>query len=144
MPYALVVPGGSVHRPGKRWPADYYLELCRRLLAVDIQPVLIGGRDEIHLTGVLSAQCAGIRDLADQTSIEDLTVLARDAKLAIGNDTGPMHVAAVAGVPSVVLFSAGSDPDLCAPRGARVRTLREPDLAALTPDRVWDLIADSL
>ncbi len=144
MPYALVVPGGSVHRPGKRWPADYYLELCRRLLAVDIQPVLIGGRVEIHLTGVLSAQCPGIRDLADQTSIEDLTVLARDAKLAIGNDTGPMHVAAVAGVPSVVLFSAGSDPDLCAPRGARVRTLREPDLAALTPDRVWDLIADSL
>ncbi len=143
-PYALVVPGGSTHRPAKRWPADYYLELCQRLLAADIQPVLIGGRDEIHLTGVLAAQCPGVRDLADQTSIEDLAVLARDAKLAVGNDTGPMHVAAVAGAPSVVLFSAESDPALCAPRGAKVATLRENDLAALTVDRVWDLIADRL
>jgi ADP-heptose:LPS heptosyltransferase len=139
-PYALVVPGGAPHRPAKRWPADYYLELCRRVLAAGTQPVLVGGRDEIHLNGVLAERCPGVRDLADQTSIEDLAVLARDAGLAVGNDTGPMHVAAVAGAPSVVLFSAESDPDLCAPRSPKVRTLREANLGALTVDRVWDAV----
>ena len=137
LPYALVVPGGSAHRPAKRWPADYYLDLCQRLLGRGIQPVLIGGRDEEYLAKVLAEQCPGVRNLTDQTSIEDLAVLARNARLAIGNDTGPMHVAAVAGAPSLVLFSNQSDPDLCAPQGANVRTLREGDLAALSVDRVW-------
>ncbi len=136
-PHALVVPGGSAHRRGKRWPADYYLDICQRLLAAAIQPVLIGGPDEVILNRVLAEQCPGVRDLAEQTGIEDLAVLARGAKLAIGNDTGPMHVAAASGCPSLVLFSDQSDPDLCAPRGANVMTLRAPDLAALPVDRVW-------
>jgi len=136
-PYALVVPGGSAHRPAKRWPADYYLELCQRLLAASIQPVLIGGRDEIILNGVLAVQCPGVRDLADQTTIEELSVLARGAKFAVGNDTGPMHVAAVSGCPSIVLFSRESDPVLCAPRGTNVITIREQNLGAVSVDRVW-------
>ncbi len=136
-PYALLVPGGSAHRPGKRWPADYYLELCQRLLAAGIQPVLIGGSDEKILTSVLADQCPGARDLAGQTSIEELAVLARGAKFCIGNDTGPMHIAALGGQPSFVLFSSESDPDLCAPRGGNVTTLREDNLGALSVDRVW-------
>ena len=136
-PYALLAPGGSAHRPGKRWPADYYLALCQRLLAASIQPVLIGGGDEVVLNRVLAEQCPGARDLADRTSIEDLAVLARDASLAVGNDTGPMHLATASGCPAVVLFSDQSDPKLCAPRGARVSILREPDLAALGVDQVW-------
>lgn len=139
-PYALVMPGGSAHRPGKRWPADYYLALCQRLLAIFIQPVLIGGAAEVVLNRVLAERCPGVRDLADQTSIEDLAVLARDARLAVGNDTGPMHVAAASGCPAVVLFSDQSDPDLCAPRGGKVSILREPDLAGLSVDRVWQAV----
>jgi len=136
-PYALVVPGGSAHRPAKRWPADYYLALCRRLLAAAIQPVLIGGADEVILNLVLAEQCPGVRDLAGQTGIEDLAGLARDARVAVGNDTGPMHLAAASGCPVVVLFSDQSDPNLCAPRGPKVAILHEPDLAALDVDRVW-------
>ena len=139
-PYALVVPGGSAHRRGKRWPADYYLALCQRLLAASLQPVLIGGADEVHLTRVLAEQCPGARDLADQTSIEELATLARVAKLALGNDTGPMHVAAASGCPALVLFSDHSDPALCTPRGAKVSVLHEPELAALTVDRVWEAV----
>ena len=136
-PYALVAPGGAAHRPAKRWPADYYLDLCRRLLAESIQPVLIGGRDEVALNGGIAARCSGVRDLADQTTIEELVVLTRAAKLAIGNDTGPMHVAAVAGRPTIVLYSNESDPDLCAPRGPNVTTIREANLSDLSVDCVW-------
>ena len=136
-PYALVAPGGAAHRPAKRWPADYYLDLCQRLLAKSIQPVLIGGRDEVDLNGGIAARCSGIRDLADQTTIEELVVLARAAKLSIGNDTGPMHVAAAAGRPTIVLYSNESDPDLCAPRGQNVTTIREANLSDLSVDCVW-------
>jgi ADP-heptose:LPS heptosyltransferase len=55
--------------------------------------------------------------------------------VAVGNDTGPMHLIAAAGCSSVVLFSADSDPALCAPRG-KVAVLRRPDLAQLTVDEV--------
>ncbi|MDP6815658.1 MAG: glycosyltransferase family 9 protein [Alphaproteobacteria bacterium] len=136
-PFALVVPGGSAHRPGKRWPADYYVALCQRLLARDILPVLIGGTDEAVLNRVIAEECPGVRDLAEQTTIEELAVLARDAALAVGNDTGPMHIAAVAGCPSLVLFSAESDPGLCAPRGRAVEVLRRDNLGQLSMDQVW-------
>ena len=53
----------------------------------------------------------------------------------MGNDTGPMHLAAAVGCPCVVLFSADSDPALTAPRG-RVRVLRAPHLADLPVARV--------
>ena len=45
------------------------------------------------------------------------------AALAVGNDTGPAHLIAAAGAPTLVLFSGDSDPALCAPRG-RVSRLR--------------------
>jgi ADP-heptose:LPS heptosyltransferase len=70
------------------------------------------------------------RSLLGRTSLADLAVLARGAAGAIGNDSGPMHLIAAAGCPSVVLFSADSDPALCAPRG-KVAVIRRDDLATL-------------
>ena len=64
----------------------------------------------------------------------------RGAQLAVGNDTGPTHLAAALGVRSVVLFSAESDPALTAPRGD-VTVLQEPDLADLAVDRVLATLA---
>ncbi|MGH6618562.1 MAG: glycosyltransferase family 9 protein, partial [Alphaproteobacteria bacterium] len=49
----------------------------------------------------------------------------------VGNDTGPMHIAAAVGCPSLVLFSAESDPALCGQRGPAVAYLRRPVLADL-------------
>jgi ADP-heptose:LPS heptosyltransferase len=131
-PYALLVPGGAAHRPGKRWPAARYAELARALIARGVTPVLLGAFSERDLTGSIVADAAGTFDLAGKTGIEDLVALGRDAALAVGNDTGPMHLLAVTGTPATVLFSAESDPALCAPRGPRVAILRVPTLADLT------------
>jgi len=57
----------------------------------------------------------------------------------VGNDTGPMHIAAAAGARCVVLFSGESDPDLTAPRGPGGEwpvVLRAPVLADLPMERV--------
>ncbi|NVN12070.1 glycosyltransferase family 9 protein, partial [Nguyenibacter vanlangensis] len=61
------------------------------------------------------------------------------AALAVGNDTGPMHLAAAMGCPATVLFSRDSDPSLTAPLGrvpGQVRVIRVDDLATLSVDRV--------
>ena len=71
-------------------------------------------------------------DLTGQTSPGDLCDLARAARFAIGNDTGPIHLTATVGCPTIVLFSHDSDPALCAPRGAAVTVLRRPSLTDLT------------
>ncbi|HEX9647044.1 MAG TPA: glycosyltransferase family 9 protein [Alphaproteobacteria bacterium] len=128
---ALLVPGGSAHRPGKRWPADSYAALARGLGARGVTPLLIGAGPEAEVLARIAAAAPGARDLGGRLGLDQLAALARRAEVAVGNDTGPMHVIATAGCPSVVLFSGDSDPALCAPRGPRVRVLRRQPLAEL-------------
>jgi ADP-heptose:LPS heptosyltransferase len=142
--YALLAPGGAAHRPAKRWPAAGYGEIAAWLAVAGIEPVLLGTPAEAALHQAVRALCPGARSLAGETGHLDIAVLARHAVAALGNDSGPMHLCAVAGCPSVVLFSAESDPALCAPRGPGVRILRRPDLAALEVDSVRQALAPAL
>jgi ADP-heptose:LPS heptosyltransferase len=134
--YALVVPGSAPHRPEKRWPAERYAELIHRLKGMNLTTVLIGGPAE---EAVLRQIAAGRRDavnLCGMTSFAQIAALGRHATLAVGNDTGPMHLIATAGCPSLTLFSAASDPALTAPRGPRVSVLSRYNLGDLTVDEV--------
>jgi ADP-heptose:LPS heptosyltransferase len=69
--------------------------------------------------------------------------LGRVARLAVGNDTGPMHWLAAAGAPCLTMFSADSDPALCAPRGRATRCLKVADLRALSVEAV-DMAASEM
>lgn len=135
-PYALLVPGGAAHRPRKRWPASAYRALARQLAARGIAPVVLGAAAEAGLAREIAESNPAVRDLTGTTSLAELASLARGAVAAVGNDTGPMHIIAGVGCPSAVLFSAASDPALCAPRGRAVTVLRRPDLHDLGSDEV--------
>lgn len=108
--YALLVPGGAPHRPAKRWPAYRYAELAAMLLERAIAPVLIGTRSEHEVLDEIRRRKSRVRDLGGQTSLADIAALARGAVFGVGNDTGPMHILAITGCPSVVLFSADQIP----------------------------------
>jgi ADP-heptose:LPS heptosyltransferase len=137
-PYALLVPGSAPHRPAKRWPAEHYGALAAQLATRRITPVVLGTAGEAALGEAIRALCPGAIDLTGRTTIEDIAGLAAGAALAVGNDTGPMHLVAAMGTPALVLFSADSDPALSAPRGTggNVRVLRVPDLRGLSPETV--------
>lgn len=139
-PYVMLVPGGSAHRPEKRWPAEKYAALARRLAQLHITPVLIGGRAEEAVLEEITHGNPQIANLCGETDLADIAALARGAIGAVGNDTGPMHLIAMSGCPSLVLFSRDSDPALCAPRpgllGGDVRTLRRDNLKGLSGDEV--------
>jgi ADP-heptose:LPS heptosyltransferase len=136
---ALLVPGAAPHRPAKRWPAECFAVLARELDARGLTPVVLGTQAEAPLAGAIAASCRATVDLTGRTALADIAALAARARVAIGNDTGPMHLAAAIGCPCVVLFSDASDPDLTAPRypdGGWPIVLRAPDLADLPVERV--------
>jgi ADP-heptose:LPS heptosyltransferase len=126
--FALLIPGASPGRPAKRWPVDNFSALAA---ALDIPAVILGGPAEASLGAAITQTAPGTRDLTGKTSFADIAALARRAAFCIGNDTGPTHLAAVAGCPTLALFGEDSDPALCAPRGPRVAVLRHQPLAAL-------------
>jgi ADP-heptose:LPS heptosyltransferase len=134
--YALIVPGGAPHRPEKRAPAEAFAGLGRHLIGQGIAPVLLGTDSERDQIDAIAGACPGAIDLSDRTSFGQIAELARHATAAVGNDTGAMHLAAAVGCPSLVLFSAASDPSRVRPLGRRVHlvetdTLRTLSIAAL-------------
>jgi ADP-heptose:LPS heptosyltransferase len=58
----------------------------------------------------------------------------------VGNDTGPIHVIAASGCPTVVLFSAESHPVKSKPQGPSVEVLHRPVLAHLTVAEVMSAV----
>lgn len=138
-PYAVLAPGSAPHRPEKRWPAALFGELARTLQRRGVRPVVVGARADAPLAAAVRAACPEALDLTGRTSLLDLGGLAARAALAVGNDTGPMHLAASVGCRCLVLFSGESDPALTAPRGPKVDSvtvLREQNLADLGLERV--------
>lgn len=135
--FALLVPGGSAHRPEKRWPARSYGILAQKMRDHGITPVLIGGSAEADVLQIICDLCPEAINLANQTSLEDLAGLGKSASFAVGNDTGPLHLIAAVGCQTTVIFSHASDPNRARPRGGDVTVLREENLENLSEDTVW-------
>ena len=123
-PYALLVAGGSAHRPEKRWPAEAYGELATELNAAGYVPLLIGAAAEREALEEINALCPEALNLCGQTDFGQIAALARHGAAAVGNDTGPMHIIAAVGCAATVIFSAASNPAITAPRGPNVRLLQ--------------------
>jgi ADP-heptose:LPS heptosyltransferase len=115
-PYALLVPGTSASRPEKRWPVERFAELGKVLRERGLDILIIGGPQESALAMAIQRKVQA-RDLTGRTDFAQIASLGARATLAVGNDTGPIHLIAAAGAPTLVLFSAASDPALCGPRG---------------------------
>ena len=119
----------------RRWPAERFAELARRLVVEDGARVAVVGsprekeyvRHVRALIGLLpKGRCA---DLAGRLSIGGLVALLRQAEVFVTNDSGPMHVAAAQGVPTIGLFGPET-PRLYRPLGHRARFLFQPTICS--------------
>jgi len=129
-PYVLFVPGSSEHRPEKRWTIDGFAELGEALRKRNLEILIVGNMQESSLARAIQRKVQA-RDLTGRTDFAQIAALGARATLAVGNDTGPMHLIAAAGAPTLVLFSSASDPTLCGPRG-HVAVLQAANLAELS------------
>ncbi len=141
-PYALIVPGSAPSRPEKRWPKEKYAQLCISLIAKNITPVLLGTKDEQEITDFIASKCPQALNLTAKTSLFDIITLGKNAKYAIGNDTGPMHMIAPTGCNTLVLFSSHSNPIRNAPTGDMVKTIQVDDFNSLDVQHVLKTILE--
>ncbi len=136
--YVLLVPGGAPHRPAKRWPMERYARLAQWFVGRGYKPVLLGTAAEQDSLDLIDAVCPEALNLCGRTNLLEIATLAKGATLAVGNDTGPMHLIAPTGCPLVSLFSYESDPAKVSPRGSEIQILRRPSLEALDLADVLD------
>lgn len=116
-PYVLLIPGSAPQHPEKRWSALRYGALARKLMLQGYETAVLGTNAEADVIDRIKKSCPSAHDLSGRTSLYDIATLARGAVAAVGNDTGPTHLVSLAGCPTVVLFSAASNPALSAPVG---------------------------
>jgi ADP-heptose:LPS heptosyltransferase len=130
-PYVLFVPGPSEEQPQMRWPAEQFGKLGVLLRAQGFDILVIGGPQESGLARTIQ-HVAQARDLTGRTDFAQIAALGARAALAVGNDTGLLHLIAAAGAPTLALFSKASDPCLSGPRG---------HVAVLQAERLQELAA---
>jgi heptosyltransferase I len=118
--FAILNPGAGWG--AKRWPAERYGEVARRLAEAGIYPVVNYGPGEEDLFRAVLAASGG-RARPMKGSVTELIALTRRARIFIGGDTGPLHLAAALRVPVVAIFGP-TDPARNGPYGTRSVVLR--------------------
>lgn len=120
--YAILNPGAGWG--AKRWPAQRYGEVARQLTKDGLRCLVNFGPGEEDLFQEVNAASGGVVR-PTQASITGLIALTRRARLFIGGDTGPLHLAAALRVPVVAIFGP-TDPARNGPYGTRSVVLRNP------------------
>jgi heptosyltransferase I len=120
--FAILNPGAGWG--AKRWPAERYGYVTRALAKDGVRAVLNYGPGEETLAREAEAASGGTAK-AMKCSITELIALTRRARLFVGGDTGPMHLAAALSVPVVAIFGP-TDPARNGPYGTRSIVLRNP------------------
>jgi len=115
--YAVFHPFAS--QPDKTWPAERFIAVATHLSEAGMEPVFIAGPAD-------EAGAFKNFQVHHNLSISALKNLMAAAQLFIGNDSGPAHIAAAFGVPSVVLFGP-SDPVTWAPWRTEAKVLTSRD-----------------
>jgi heptosyltransferase-2 len=156
---AMLCPGAE-YGPAKRWPAEYFGELARRL-AADGWQVWIAGSSKDAAIGKAIIEAGGGAgvNLCGRTTLAEAIDLMSCAGCVISNDSGLMHVAAALDRPLTALYGSSS-PAFTPPLSAHARIVKI-DIACspcfkrecplghfncmrqLTPDAVWRELTSS-
>ena len=141
-PYMLLIPGASAHREAKRWPVENYAALAKRIADTGIMPAIIGGTAEGQIAQEIVKREPRVKSLVTRTDFFQIVTLAETAAFVVGNDTGPMHMATLAGAPGIALFATSeSNPDHSAPRSPKPVIINAaPTLQHVSVDDVWQSI----
>ncbi len=152
---------GSINSRAKRWPAERYATLADELVdELGAQVMLIGSQDELDVSVQVSRRMrnkaimlTGKTDLAEAVSILSLV------DLLVTNDTGPAHIAAALGRPTLVIFGPTNPlttrpfspmaevvrhPPDCAPCMLRDCPIDHRCMTAISPEEVFERAASML
>ena len=101
----VLLPGAG--KPGKQWPVERFAELARH---IGSDALVVWGPGEEALARAIGAE------VAPATNFRELAFVLKRARLVIGADTGPLHLAAALGTPLIGLYGP-TDPARNGPYG---------------------------
>jgi ADP-heptose:LPS heptosyltransferase len=117
-PYLVLAPGASA--PTRHWPVDRLAQAARRLAAPRGLAVVILGASEDTVAGDQLTHMLGdleVLNLAGETPTGTLPAIIAGARLFIGMDSGPSHLAASLGTPTVTVLSGAARQGVWRPLG---------------------------
>jgi ADP-heptose:LPS heptosyltransferase/GT2 family glycosyltransferase/tetratricopeptide (TPR) repeat protein len=112
----------------RQWPADWFAELIDLLVERErVNVALVGVSDDKKLAAQILRACRhrwAVVDLVGHFKLADLANFMTRCALFVGNNSGPHHLAAGLGVPTVGIHSANIDTREWGPVGPRAIALR--------------------
>ena len=137
----ILVPGCSLAKPQKRWPAESFAALARAEMADGRLVVITGTTADRAAADAVMAEAPGCVDLVGKTSLASLASLFAVAGAVVGNDTGPVFLAARCGAPTLMVMGGDTDPSMSAPVGPKAGWIRQHAVADISPATVSDALA---
>jgi ADP-heptose:LPS heptosyltransferase len=134
---------GAGH-PTRRWRLENFVELSRELAKNDkTRVLLLLGPEESDLREGLENQFVGSAIVVPEIPLTTFYALLSQLRVLVSGDTGPMHLAAIAGAGIVLLSEIGS-PDIFRPLIEKLVVLEDKPLAEISVDEVAGAVAKLL
>ena len=118
----------GVGNPVRQWSPGSFAELVDLLVELQqVNVILVGSREEAAIAGAVMTRIsnkAAVRSLVGTLSISELPTLIQSSTLFVGNNSGPQHLAAALGVPTVGIHSGVVDAFEWAPLGRAAVAVR--------------------
>ena len=116
---------GAEYGVTKRWPAESFAELAKKVLAQNAQAqiILLGSQNDHHLGQMIAGQDTGrIHNWCGKTSLEEAMTIISLCNSVVSNDSGLMHVAAALQKPQIAIFGS-SDPQHTPPLSDKAKII---------------------
>jgi heptosyltransferase-1 len=142
-PYVALAPGANW--PNKRWTPELFGQLATELHGQGIRCLIVGGRgDSVLAAAICAGTAAPVINLTGLTTLKQLAWVLQNARVTVGGDTGPMHLAVAVGTPTVALMGP-TDTNRNGPYGQGHRALVTPRPCAgcwrRQCEKGWDCLA---
>ncbi|MGC6453355.1 MAG: glycosyltransferase family 9 protein [Candidatus Puniceispirillaceae bacterium] len=138
----ILVPGCSASKPQKRWPAQSFADIARREMSAGRTVVITGTAADREAADIVTSLAPGCIDLVGRTDLPGLAALFAGAGAVIGNDTGPVFLAARSDVPTLMIMGNDTDPSMSAPVGALAGWVRKTRVGDVSADEAATALAD--
>ncbi|MCC6503226.1 MAG: lipopolysaccharide heptosyltransferase II [Deltaproteobacteria bacterium] len=116
---------GAAFGPAKRWPSERFASVLKGLVDEYKGCALVfGGPDDKEACSGVKAALPSVTDLSGRITLRESIALVALTRVFITNDSGPMHLAAAIGVPTVGIFGSTED-SLTGPVGRKAVSVRE-------------------
>jgi ADP-heptose:LPS heptosyltransferase/GT2 family glycosyltransferase len=123
---AVIHPGAGAEN--RRWPAEHFAGLIDLLAEqADMRCLVAGAADDMEIVEAVTVQVKDqdrVRAIAGQVPLGDLPLLLAACDLFVGNNSGPQHIAAALGVPTVNVHPGVIDPSEWAGVGPATLSVR--------------------